>query len=276
MRFGFVYPGSDVKTALAWGQAAEAAGWDAFFMWESLFGTDPWVALGGLAATTQRIRLGTLITPVSRRRPWKLASEVATLDRLSNGRAILCVGLGALETGFADYGEETDRKLRAELVDEGLAIITKLWGGQPFDFLGKHYQVHEKSTKPPATLQQPRVPIWVVGEWPRPKSIERAARYDGLLSIKRDATGAWLPLTPADLAAARAYFDRQHTAPTPFEIVVEGQTPGADPVAAAAQIGVLAAAGATWWIESRWEQSEDAVYARLRQGPPKLDDKVTG
>lgn len=269
MRFGFVYPGTDAATALAYGQAAEAAGWDAFFMWEGIWGTDPWVTLGALAATTQRIRFGTLITPVSRRRPWKLASETATLDRLSNGRAILAVGLGAIETGFAEYGEETDRKLRAERLDEGLEIITRLWAGQPFDYIGKHYRVHEKNTRPPATVQQPRVPIWVVGEWPRPKSMARVAHYDGLLPAKRTEAGEWIALTPDDLRAARAFIEERRELTTPFDIVVEGITPGDDPAAAAAKVGPLAEAGATWWIESRWETPEAVVWERLRQGPPR-------
>src|SRR5688572_5107368 len=105
MRFGFIYTGSDPRLAVAWAQEAEDAGWDAFFGWDAVWGTDPWVMLGAVAVRTERVRLGTIITPPSRRRPWKLAAEIATLDQLSNGRAILTVGLGALDTGFANFGE---------------------------------------------------------------------------------------------------------------------------------------------------------------------------
>jgi alkanesulfonate monooxygenase SsuD/methylene tetrahydromethanopterin reductase-like flavin-dependent oxidoreductase (luciferase family) len=141
MKYGFVFPGGDAPTAVDFARAAEAAGWDGFFMWEPVWGIDPWVTLAAIAAVTDHIRLGTMLTPVSRRRPWKLASETVTLDRLSHGRVILSVGLGAIDTGFEEFGEETDRKIRAALLDEGLDIITGLWQGQPFNYEGKHYQV---------------------------------------------------------------------------------------------------------------------------------------
>jgi alkanesulfonate monooxygenase SsuD/methylene tetrahydromethanopterin reductase-like flavin-dependent oxidoreductase (luciferase family) len=141
MKFGFVFPGGEARTAAEFAQQAEAAGWDGFFAWEPVWGVDAWVSLTAAAMRTERIRLGTLITPLSRMRPWKLASETATLDRLSNGRVILSVGLGAVDTGFEAFGEVTDRRTRAELLDEGLEILTGLWRGQPFQFQGKHYTV---------------------------------------------------------------------------------------------------------------------------------------
>ena len=132
---------------------------------------------------TERIRIGTMLTPVSRRRPWKLASEAATLDHLSNGRVILPVGLGALNVGFEQFGEETERKVRAELLDEGLDIITGLWSQKAFHYEGKHY--HVQTTWGTLSLQQPRIPIWVTGAWPpHMKSMRRALRYDGLLPNK--------------------------------------------------------------------------------------------
>ena len=109
MKYGFVFPGGEARTAAEFAQAAEEAGWDGFFVWEPVWGVDAWVSLAAAAMVTQRIRLGTMITPLSRMRPWKLASESATLDRLSNGRVILSVGLGALDSGFAAFGEATDR-----------------------------------------------------------------------------------------------------------------------------------------------------------------------
>src|SRR5579884_3475689 len=103
MHHGFVLPQGDAREAAELAREAEAAGWDAFFVWDPVWGVDPWVALAAAAMVTGRIRLGTMLTPVSRRRPWKLASETATLDRLSNGRVILAVGLGAIDTGFAAF-----------------------------------------------------------------------------------------------------------------------------------------------------------------------------
>ncbi len=139
MQYGFVMPFGDARTAADLARLAEASGWDGFFVWEPVWGYDAWVCLTAAAMTTGRIRLGTLLSPISRMRPWKLASETATLDRLSNGRLILSVGLGAPETGFGEFGEVTDRKTRAELMDEGLDILTGLWAGQPFQYEGKHY-----------------------------------------------------------------------------------------------------------------------------------------
>ena len=271
MRYGFVFPGGDAATALRFGVETEAAGWDGFFMWEPVWGVDPWVTLGAVAARTQRIRLGTMLTPVSRRRPWKLASETATLDALSGGRVILAVGLGAPETGFANFGEVTDRKTRAELLDEGLDIITGLWQGQPFNYAGKHYRVSETNfAPPPPPLQRPRIPIWVVGAWTREKSMQRVLRYDGLLPNIMDPESPHDRVTPQQVAAMKAYVDERRASDTPFDIVVEGRTPGDDPEAAQAQVGALAAAGATWWIEAIWDAPDlDAVLARLRQGPPR-------
>src|SRR5687767_8427746 len=171
MRFGFIFTGNDPNTAVTWAQEAEEAGWDAYFTWDAIWGTDPYVTLGACAVKTERVRLGTIITPVSRRRPWKLAAEIATLDQLSNGRAILTAGLGALDTGFENFGEATDRKVRAELLDEGLEIINGLWQGGAYSFSGKHYHITPTSfPAPPPPVQQPRPTVWVVSAWPRPRS----------------------------------------------------------------------------------------------------------
>ena len=271
MRFGFVFPGGTIHEALEMGQAAEEAGWDGFFVWDPVWGLDAWVTLAAVAMRTERIRLGTMITPVSRRRPWKLAGETATLDQLSNGRVILAVGLGAIDTGFIQFGEETDRKKRAELLDEGLDIITGLWRGQPFNYAGQHYQVQETTFAPPRPpVQQPRILIWVVGAWPRPRSMERALRYDGLLPAKMVGKGKFEPVTPDDLREMKAYIHANRTESGPFDIVVEGETPGEDAAEAASIVRPLADAGATWWLEAMWTApSLDHVRKRLKQGPPK-------
>ncbi len=134
MKYGFVLPSGDAQTAADLAYEAEQAGWDGFFVWEPVWGIDAWVSLTAAAMRTEHIRLGTLLSPISRMRPWKLASETTTLDNLSGGRVILSAGLGAINTGFETFGEETDRKTRAELLDEGLEIISGLWGGQPYEF----------------------------------------------------------------------------------------------------------------------------------------------
>jgi len=228
--------------------------------------------LAAAAMTTQKIRLGTMLTPLPIPKPWKLASETTTLDNLSGGRLILAVGLGAPDTGFASFGEPVDRKLRAELLDEGLDILTGLWKGQPFNYEGKHYHIKETSfpaPEPPA--QQPRIPIWVVGAWPRMKSMRRVLRYDGLLPNKLNAAGKHEPVTPEDIREMKAFVDANRTAETPFDIIAEGATPGDDRQTAADMIAPWAEAGATWWNEARWEEPDmEKVLARLRQGPPRL------
>ncbi len=274
MKYGFVFPQGDVHTALACAQEAEAAGWDGFFVWEAVWSTDAWVLLGAIAARTTRIRLGTMLTPISRMRPWKLASETATLDNLSRGRLILSVGLGAVDTGFEAFGEVTDRQTRAELLDEGMDILTGLWGGQPFTYQGKHYQIRELKFPhpPPPPVQSPRIPIWVVGAWPRQRSMRRALRWDGLLPAKLNDQGKFEALTPDDIRDMKAYIDQNRPLTTPFDIVVEGTTPGDDPKGAAAEVRRWGEAGATWWIEAMWDMPDaDRTLARIRQGPPRVD-----
>lgn len=280
MKFGFVLPSGDARTAAELAALAESAGWDGFFVWEPVWGIDAWVCLTAAAMRTERIRLGTMITPLSRMRPWKLASETATLDNLSGGRVIVAVGLGAIDTGFSAFGEQTDRRVRAELLDEGLEILTGLWRGQPFQFSGKHYQVQPCDfMPPPPPVQQPRIPIWVVGAWPSKKSIGRAMKYDGLLpaALDTDAQGQRQvrQVTPAELGQLAGRVQAERGQSTPFDIVVEGVTPGDDPATAADVLRPWVAAGATWWIEALWQvidrpDGAAIVRQRLLQGPPRL------
>src|ERR1700686_4535348 len=156
MQYGFILPHGDIHTLADLAHEAEAAGWDGVFYWDGIYIQeagpmyDPWIVLAAMALRTERVRLGLILTPPSRRRPWKLACETVTLDHLSHGRLILPVGLGALEDGgFGKVGEVTDRRQRAELLDESLEILTGLWSGQPFSFQGKHYHVEEMTFLPP-------------------------------------------------------------------------------------------------------------------------------
>jgi alkanesulfonate monooxygenase SsuD/methylene tetrahydromethanopterin reductase-like flavin-dependent oxidoreductase (luciferase family) len=275
MRYGFVLPYGDARTAADFAFEAEQAGWDGFFVWEAVWGWDAWMLLTAAAMRTQRIKLGTMITPLSRLRPWELAGKTVTLDHLSNGRVILAVGLGAINTGFAEFGEETDRKTRAELLDEGLDIVTGLWHGQPFNYDGKHYQIKETKFYPlPSPVQQPRIPIWVVGAWPKEKSMQRVLRYDGLLPNIFGADGEIRETTPDDVRAMHEYVAASRSAATPFDLVVEGHTPGDEADRAAEIVRKWAEAGATWWIEALWGDPDqpvdlDAVLRRIQQGPPQ-------
>ncbi len=279
MKYGFVLPYGDARTAAERAYQAEQAGWDGFFVWEPVWGIDAWICLAAAAMRTERIRLGTMLSPLSRMRPWKVAGETATLDNLSGGRVILSVGLGAVDTGFAEFGEVTPRKERAELLDEALEIVTGLWRGQPFRYAGKHYQVQPVSFyPPPPPVQQPRIPIWVVGAWPGRKSMQRVLRYDGLLPqvVKPGAGGASVAqaATPDEVGQMRDYILANRTETTPFDIVVEGETPGDDPARSAETLQPWVDAGATWWLESLWRTMDEAdgaetVRRRLEQGPPR-------
>jgi hypothetical protein len=228
--------------------------------------------LAAIAAQTRRIRIGAMLTPIPRRRPWKLARETMTVDQLSGGRLILPVGLGALDDGgFGKVGEPTDRKTRAELLDEGLDILTGLWSGKPFSYSGKHYSLDEMTFLPPP-VQQPRIPIWVTGMWPREKSMSRVLRYDGLLPDKMGTSGAREDVTPDDLRAMKTYVEERRTATTPFDIIYEGRTPGDNQAKATEIVRPYAEAGATWWIEAMWTapNAPTDVRKRIQQGPPRI------
>ncbi len=277
MKYGFVLPYGDAHIAADFAYQAEQAGWDGFFVWEPLWGYDAWIMLAAAAMRTERIRLGTMITPLSRMRPWKLASETMTLDHLSNGRVILAVGLGAIDTGFESFGEVTDRRTRAELLDEGLDILTQLWRAEPFTYQGKHYTIKSSGHfPPPPPVQQPRIPIWVVGAWPRKKSMQRVLRYDGLLPNVMDDSNQHTRMMPDHVRDMRRFVDTNRRATTPFDIVVEGKTPGDDPERAAEAVQPWNDAGATWWIEAMWDVLDQAdrltpALARIQQGPPRVE-----
>lgn len=278
MQYGFIIPGADsAQTIVDLAEEAEQAGWDGVFYWDGIdiaeVGDiyDPWVLLSAIATRTQRVRLGAIITPLSRRRPWKVARETATLDHLSNGRLVLPVGLGALDDGgFKKVNEVTDRKTRAELLDESLDILTGLWSGHPFSFTGKHYRIDEMHFKP-APVQKPRIPIWVVGAWPGSKSMQRVVKYDGILPNKLASGGESGQITPDDIRAIKTYVEEHRTLNTPFDIIWEGQTPGDDPARAQEIIQPYAEAGATWWMEAYWSFPPTAeLRKRIQQGPPRL------
>jgi len=265
MRFAVSVPNmGDPSALVALAVEAEAAGWDGVFLWDHLHFVkgsgvhtqDPWVLLGAMAVRTERVLLGTLVTPVARRRPWKLAKEVLTLDQLSNGRAVLGVGLG--EPGadeFGAFGDPSEARTRAERLDEGLDIIAKVWSGEPFTYEGAQYRVD--ADLPGRPVQRPRPPIWVAGQWPNRRPFRRAAKWDGVVPIDVVTSG---PITPGRLAECLAYM-----APLPD---------GYDVVATAMEdvpAGEYADAGATWLVESCWPVGNwmSELRDRVCAGPPR-------
>jgi hypothetical protein len=277
MKFGFVLPKGDARIAADFALQAEQSGWDGFFVWEPVWGIDAWISLTAAAMVTERIKLGTMLTPLSRMRPWKIASETATLDNLSSGRVILSVGLGAVDTSFEDFSEITDRKTRAELLDEGLEILTRLWTGKPFHHAGKHYQVEitDKTFRPPPSpIQRPRIPIWVVGAWPSVKSMNRVLHYDGLLPavLGEDGKIRLDIITPSEISEMKEFIDANRDQATPFDIIMEGQTPGDDRQKAGVIVSSYRDVGVTWWIEALWEMQEpEKLLTRIKQGPPPVE-----
>lgn len=263
MRFGLNLPNGgacgDARTLADLARLAEEAGWDgvfleAYIVWQGHQDTptyDPWVALAAMALRTERIRLGTTVTPLTRRRPWKVARETVTLDHLSNGRLILGVGLGdtiSSDVSFTHFGEVTDARQRARILDEALDVLVGLWSGQPFSYHGEYYRVNEV-TLSPRPIQTPRIPIWVGGGWPLKGPTRRAARWDGSCMYKHTYGGPWEDWASDDVRSLKAFIDRQRTASTPFDIALGGRSRDDDWEKDRALIRSLAEAGATWWIE---------------------------
>ena len=166
---------------------AEQSGWDGFFIWDGMGGTqptaDPWVTLSVMGSFTSKIRIGTAVTPIARRRPWKLARETTSVDCISQGRLTLGVGLGdPPSTEYQQFGENPNSRTRADKLDEGLDVLTGLWGGKEFSYDGNHYKI-DKVTFLPIPVQSPRIPIWVGANWPNKRPLRRAAKWDGVYPI---------------------------------------------------------------------------------------------
>jgi alkanesulfonate monooxygenase SsuD/methylene tetrahydromethanopterin reductase-like flavin-dependent oxidoreductase (luciferase family) len=237
---------------------AEQSGWDGMFIWDDVAGTekdlaDPWISLAAAAEATRQIRLGALITPLARRRPWKFARETASLDQLSEGRLVVGVGAGGGQEQFGDLGDVSDQRVRGEMLDEGLEIVTGLWSGEPFQYEGQHYHLKPTIFRP-RPLQQPRIPIWVAGVWPNKRPLKRMARWDGMFPLfwGLNDTREQLSRLRQMVAAVRtmrknAFSDH---ALRPFDIIMTGETALNQPAQTEKTIDRFARAGATWWLES--------------------------
>lgn len=278
MNFGVylssVGAGSDAALLAELAREAEASRWDGAFIWDHIgqphSAADAWVSLAAMAMTTERIRIGPIVTPVARRRPWKLARETTTVDRLSKGRLVLGVGLGWSELEFTTFGEDGEPRVRAEKLDEGLDVLAGLWSGGTFSHAGKHYQVTDARFEP-RPQQRPRIPIWVCGAWsPRSRAaFRRAARWDGVVAIC--GTGEDRAITPSEIEDVRAYIQTHRRVSDPFDVVVILWSEGTHSTTEAAEVERYKMAGATWWLEDlsceRFATIEEA-RARLRLGPP--------
>ena len=254
------------------GRRAEECGWEGVFLWDHMVyrepgwaAADPWVAAGAIAAVTERVRLGVLVTPLARRRPWKVARETASLDVLSRGRLVVGAGLGARgHEEFAAFGDEADPRVRAEKLDEGLDILTGLWSGEAFSYEGRHHHI-EETVFLPRPVQRPRPPVWIAGKWPRRPAFRRAARWDGVFPVFEGLGYGEMP--PPERFAEAARYTREHRETDgPFDVVLEGLSDGPDPE----RVAAYEAVGLTWWIEKLgWFRGPvDATRERIERGPP--------
>ena len=266
LRFGFDFPPfgvlADPRRMAELATVAEEAGWDGVFVWDHIMYRepvtdtgDPWIGLAAMAAATNRVMLGPMVTPLPRRRPQIVARQAAALDQLSAGRFILGAGLGLDRSGreLSAFGEQLDDRTRAIMLDEGLRIIDGLWAGEPYTHVGDHYTV-EEATFRPRPLQRPRPAIWLAGRWPYRRPISRAARWDGLFMI--DQTD------PDHLAEAVGLVAAQRGTIDGFDFVIN-QRPDSDPAP-------WAKAGATWWLtQTPFDSASGAVFAAAAAGPPR-------
>jgi alkanesulfonate monooxygenase SsuD/methylene tetrahydromethanopterin reductase-like flavin-dependent oxidoreductase (luciferase family) len=227
---------------------------------------DPWIALSAIAMTTERLRLGPMVTAIPRRRPWKLAREVVSLDHLSRGRLILGVGAGSRDLEFESFGESLDLKTRARMLDEGLEILEGLFTGEKFRYEGRHYSVEDVSFLP-RPVQNPRVPIWVAGIWPHRAPFRRAARWDGVFPLVQGRGP-----TPSETRDILGFVRDHRSKDGPFDLLASGATGGEERGAGPDEVAALEAAGATWWFERLHDDRGpfEQMRERVQRGPPRL------
>lgn len=272
----------DPRTMGELAHIAEESGWDGVFLedyivWQNhpdVPTYDPWVTLAAMALRTTYIRLGTMVTPLARRRPWKLAQELVSLDHLSNGRMVLGVGLGdvgeapGMVSSFSNFNEIKEQTKRARMLDEGLDIVTRLWRGELFSFDGEFYQLRDVQMLP-KPVQQPRIPIWVGGGYPYPGPVARASRWDGSCMYKQE--GHWMQ--PEDVRDLRERVIAERGTIDGYDITIGGTPRWEDETKQLAYLESVAAEGVTWWHEYIPPDIGDFAMQRrlIERGPLRID-----
>lgn len=267
--FGNTFGNPKLITKLA--IEAEKSGWDGFFLWDHIINTegfpqtvDPFIALTSVAENTEKIHIGTTVTPVPRRRPWKLARETVTLDILSEGRLILGIGLGN-PSEFSVMNEETNPRIMAQMANEQLDILNGLWSGEEFSYTGKHYKI-DKVKFLPRPVQRPRIKLWGAGTWPNKGPFKRAAKLDGVVPLK---AGSMDPLTPEDFRNIIDYMLSKglhrpyDVAKISFEITqIDDKN----------TILEYQDAGVNWWLEllSDWTGNYEKIRNIIAKGPSRI------
>jgi hypothetical protein len=272
-----VGPAGDPRSMMELAVLAEQAGWDAMFLEDyvvypdPLPTYDPWVVMAAMAVVTTRIKLGTLVTPITRRRPWKVAMEGTTLDHLSGGRAILGIGAGdAAELSFAAAGEPSSQRELAGRLDEALELIARLWEGGPVTYQGSHYRTTDLQLAP-RPLQRPRIPIWIGGDWLRPGVRRRLPRWDGSCAYHgTPGTPDSRPLDADEVSELLAWVRRVRGNADGFDVCVGGRERDPDAGREREYLTSLAAAGATWWQEWCRPGDADRTRAAVEGGPLRV------
>lgn len=271
---------TDADELVGFAIAAEEAGWDGVFLIDHLqyppekhdAGADPWTIHAGIATRTDRIRLGTWVTPLPRRQPWQLARDLATLDRLSDGRVILGAGLGT-PVENRQFGLPSEPGTLAEQFHEALDVMTGLWSGEPFSYCGDHFTVDDV-TMLPTPVQKPRIPVVRGGFWPNREPIESGARWDGIAplspgirGVEDTATlGGDVPASIEDeLRELVQYYHR--VADKSGDVFLPIDFPGA-PADIVELYGEL---DVTWCLTTTWDGNREyhPSIDRIRRGPPE-------
>jgi len=237
-------PFGDPRTLADLAVRAETAGWDGVFLWDHVVPamppiTDTWTALAAIAQATEKIRLGPMVTPPARRRPWVLARQAAAVSRLSEGRLILGTGIGTDETGdFSRFGDPAAPAEMSERTDEALALMRAIWAGNPVQHNGPHYTVHLDATTP----EPYPIPVWAAHTTTHPKVQARATTSDGVFPSPGPH-----PPEPAELAGLVAAVRPEDR---PYDVAVAGNASPAWDDPETVDLAALADAGMTWWMES--------------------------
>ncbi|MHA2032522.1 MAG: LLM class flavin-dependent oxidoreductase [Candidatus Kariarchaeaceae archaeon] len=280
MKFGLYFPNfgnffgfAENYTMLA--ELAEESGWDGLFIWDHILGSgrkspptvDPWVALTVMASNSTKIKVGTTVTPLPRRRPWKLARETVSIDHLSKGRLILSVGLGEpLAIEYGAFGEEKNPRILGEKLDESLDILQGLWSGEEFSYSGKHYQINNVQFLP-ESYQQPRIKIWVGGQWNYKKPFIRGAKYDGMFPLKKGFRGKFSDKEISDLYK---FLESRRQTMENYDLVTLAGTSGNNTKEDYEKISYLSEKGFTWALEYLGGSfTSKKVMDKIKTGPPR-------
>ncbi|OSC39762.1 LLM class flavin-dependent oxidoreductase [Mycobacterium decipiens] len=266
---------ADPHVAVDVARCAEQSGWDGLFVWDHVLTpvpgewdiACPWIVMAAAAVVTSRIRLGPMVTPLPRRRVMKLARETVTLDRLSRGRLTLGLGAGGdIGREFSAFADCVDARQRAQVLEEGAAVLVSLWAGESVNHRGAVVAENVRAT--PGPIQQPRIPVWFGTARTTGGPVERAARYDGVFTLggtfersARDDTAIKFGVDPARVARIAETVAGVRGTCDGFDIAVVA---GPDD-----DLDGLRAAGATWAMQAFWPwHRADEVLRVIERGKP--------